>query len=108
MQENQIHRKETCPWGQKAIDLLKKRSITYKDHIFDSKDEENSFKEKHGVKTTPQIFLDGDRIGGYTDLAEKLGEEVDEPTSSEQSYRCLLYTSPSPRDRTRSRMPSSA
>ena len=26
----------------------------------------------------------------------------------EISYRCLLYTSPSPRDRTRSRMPSSA
>ena len=28
--------------------------------------------------------------------------------SIEQSYSCLLYTSPSPRDRTRSRMPSSA
>ena len=26
----------------------------------------------------------------------------------ERSLRCLLYTSPSPRDRTRSRMPSSA
>ena len=26
----------------------------------------------------------------------------------EQLYDCLLYTSPSPRDRTRSRMPSSA
>ena len=25
-----------------------------------------------------------------------------------QGYDCLLYTSPSPRDRTRSRMPSSA
>jgi len=25
-----------------------------------------------------------------------------------QAYPCLLYTSPSPRDRTRSRMPSSA
>ena len=25
-----------------------------------------------------------------------------------QSFACLLYTSPSPRDRTRSRMPSSA
>ena len=25
-----------------------------------------------------------------------------------QDHRCLLYTSPSPRDRTRSRMPSSA
>ena len=27
---------------------------------------------------------------------------------SEEEYYCLLYTSPSPRDRTRSRMPSSA
>ena len=27
---------------------------------------------------------------------------------SGMSYTCLLYTSPSPRDRTRSRMPSSA
>ena len=26
----------------------------------------------------------------------------------EENYNCLLYTSPSPRDRTRSRMPSSA
>ena len=26
----------------------------------------------------------------------------------QESYSCLLYTSPSPRDRTRSRMPSSA
>ena len=29
-------------------------------------------------------------------------------TGSGRSYVCLLYTSPSPRDRTRSRMPSSA
>ena len=27
---------------------------------------------------------------------------------SDRAYTCLLYTSPSPRDRTRSRMPSSA
>ena len=29
-------------------------------------------------------------------------------TKSREDYSCLLYTSPSPRDRTRSRMPSSA
>ena len=29
-------------------------------------------------------------------------------TGAAQHYACLLYTSPSPRDRTRSRMPSSA
>ena len=39
---------------------------------------------------------------------------IDRLTGSHQSFRrwlvvdCLLYTSPSPRDRTRSRMPSSA
>ena len=36
------------------------------------------------------------------EVAEKLGISMDE------FYNCLLYTSPSPRDRTRSRMPSSA
>ena len=30
------------------------------------------------------------------------------PLNEDQVSRCLLYTSPSPRDRTRSRMPSSA
>ena len=32
----------------------------------------------------------------------------DSSAQTAQSVRCLLYTSPSPRDRTRSRMPSSA
>ena len=32
----------------------------------------------------------------------------DDGSESAESYNCLLYTSPSPRDRTRSRMPSSA
>ena len=34
--------------------------------------------------------------------------DVDEETVSDWKEICLLYTSPSPRDRTRSRMPSSA
>jgi len=40
-----------------------------------------------------------DLAGGYTDLI---------PFASKDPGACLLYTSPSPRDRTRSRMPSSA
>ena len=44
------------------------------------------------------------RVG---ELSERtgLGQHT---TSVAQCYPCLLYTSPSPRDRTRSRMPSSA
>ena len=41
-------------------------------------------------------------------LPERLVGRVDEVTVEVYSYICLLYTSPSPRDRTRSRMPSSA
>jgi len=38
----------------------------------------------------------------------KIREEMDETDTATLSILCLLYTSPSPRDRTRSRMPSSA
>ena len=40
-------------------------------------------------------------------LFQELGG-FDEKLVRNQDYDCLLYTSPSPRDRTRSRMPSSA
>ena len=43
-----------------------------------------------------------------SELIERLKNVESEHTSSELSRFCLLYTSPSPRDRTRSRMPSSA
>ena len=42
--------------------------------------------------------LDG-RVARLTNTQSEFGEQYDS---------CLLYTSPSPRDRTRSRMPSSA
>ena len=38
----------------------------------------------------------------------KKGIKEDGPEPVEAKNTCLLYTSPSPRDRTRSRMPSSA
>ena len=34
--------------------------------------------------------------------------DAGDPVEVARRYNCLLYTSPSPRDRTRSRMPSSA
>ena len=53
---------------------------------------------------------------GFSDLG-CFGGEIDTPNLDKlaknglrftEFYNCLLYTSPSPRDRTRSRMPSSA
>ena len=39
---------------------------------------------------------------------EEINSEINDIIDQKLSYLCLLYTSPSPRDRTRSRMPSSA
>ena len=50
--------------------------------------------------------------GGCSDIANinsRLNSKVDRNGDEMHGdLRCLLYTSPSPRDRTRSRMPSSA
>ena len=42
------------------------------------------------------------------DIIVSINHQVDIKNAKKQNISCLLYTSPSPRDRTRSRMPSSA
>ena len=44
----------------------------------------------------------------YVRMVESLPNEIDMVDPSGGPYICLLYTSPSPRDRQKSRMPSSA
>ena len=53
--------------------------------------------------TAAIIDADGQLLGKYRKM-----HIPDDPSFYEKFYFCLLYTSPSPRDRTRSRMPSSA
>ena len=48
------------------------------------------------------------RIPMYSSSPKAKRVEFRCPDASGNPYLCLLYTSPSPRDRTRSRMPSSA
>ena len=45
----------------------------------------------------------------FSDNSEiEIGGSEENTTNNRMELTCLLYTSPSPRDRTRSRMPSSA
>lgn len=78
-----IHRmvmdKHICPWGLKALDLLKREGFTVEDKWLRTRTETDAFKAEHGVKTTPQIFIDGTRIGGYDDLRRHLGKPVRDP-----------------------------
>ncbi len=68
-----------CPYGLKSLDLLKREGYTVEDHPLTSRDEIDAFKARHDVETTPQIFVEGRRIGGYEDLLTFLGKEVKDP-----------------------------
>ena len=76
----QIHRmvmpEHICPYGLKALDLLKRRGFDVEDHPLRSREATDAFKAEHDVKTTPQIFIDGRHVGGYDDLSalDKAGE----------------------------------
>lgn len=59
-----------CPFGLKSKDLLERNGYEVDDHHLTNRSETDAFKEKHGVKTTPQTFIDDKRIGGYDDLRD--------------------------------------
>jgi len=65
-----------CPWGLKALDLLKRSGFEVEDHHLKTRDETDAFKAQHAVATTPQVFIGGQRIGGYDDLRRFLGKRV--------------------------------
>ena len=53
-----------CPYGLKAKHLLERKGFTVDDHWLETREQTDAFKAEHGVKTTPQTFIDGRRIGG--------------------------------------------
>lgn len=66
--------KHICPYGLKTIDLLKDEGYEVKDHHLTNREETDAFKEKHSVETTPQTFINDERIGGYDELKEHFGK----------------------------------
>ena len=79
-----------CPYGIKSRWLLKRHGYRVEDHWLQTREQTDAFKAKHGVKTTPQTFIDGQRIGGHDDLRRYLGLKVRSPNAS--SYVPVLAT----------------
>ena len=78
----------TCPYGLKALDLLKRSGFAVEDHHLATRQEVEAFKASHDVATTPQIFMGDRRIGGYDDLRRYLGKRVTDPKAT--SYRPVM------------------
>jgi glutaredoxin len=72
----------TCPWGLKAKHLLESKGYQVDDHHLSTREEVDAFKAKHKVATTPQVFINGMRVGGYDDLKRFLGKAVRDPNGT--------------------------
>lgn len=62
-----------CPWGIKGKDLLKRHGYKVEDYHLETTEADRVFKEEQGVGETPQIYIEGEPIGGYDELREYLG-----------------------------------
>jgi glutaredoxin len=79
-----------CPFGVKAKALLQRRGFEVEDHHLSSRSETDAFKEAQGVETTPQVFVEGRRIGGYDSLREFFGLRV--KSDEGVSYQPVIAT----------------
>lgn len=57
-----------CPFGVRAKAMLEQAGFDVEEHILDTRDSVEAFKGEHDVATTPQVFIDGQRVGGSDDL----------------------------------------
>lgn len=74
-----VMEKHVCPWGLKTKWLLEHEGYTVDDRWLTTREETDAFKARWGVKTTPQTFLGGERVGGYDDVRRRLGKPVKDP-----------------------------
>ena len=61
-----------CPYGLLAKRMLEDAGFAIEEHLLTSRDEVDAFKSEHGVAATPQVFINGERIGGSDELADYL------------------------------------
>ena len=91
-----IHRmvmpRHICPYGLKALDLLKRKGFTVEDRWLTTREETDAFKAKHNVRTNPQIFIGSERIGGHDDLRRYLGLTVVDPKATTYQPVIALFS----------------
>ena len=80
-----------CPYGLKEKHLLERRGFAVNDRWLTTREETDAFKAEHGVKTTPQTFIDGVRIGGYDDLRRHFGLKVADPDATSYTPVIALF-----------------
>ena len=83
-----VMKNHLCPFGLKSLDLLKREGFRVDDRHLTSREETDAFQREYKVDTTPQTFIDGQRIGGYDELRRYFGKSVKEP--DEVTYQPVI------------------
>lgn len=69
MPRAELYTTATCPFCIRAKEILARHGIEYVEHKMDGKpDELRAAKERFGHPTVPIILLDGEFIGGCSEL----------------------------------------
>ena len=91
-----------------AMRLFNRLDVIGEVGLMPQQEKDLSFKVVGVIPDSPaNTHLKINMLISYPTLISEWGETTDN-WNGNNTYTCLLYTSPSPRDRTRSRMPSSA
>ena len=64
-----------CPFGRRAKEMLEAAGYEVDEHLLVTREEVDAYKEQEGISTTPQVFIDGERIGGSDDLEAYLAQQ---------------------------------
>ncbi len=66
----EIYTWSTCPFCLRAKALLRKKGVKFTEYCIDgdNKAREQMAERAHGGRSLPQIFVDGQHIGGCDDL----------------------------------------
>ena len=59
-----------CPWSSRAVRMLRTLQTQHKVKVVENDNDFNSLYKRTNHSSFPQIFIDGEFIGGYSELAE--------------------------------------
>jgi glutaredoxin len=79
-----------CPYGLKSKDLLQRQGYEVEDHRLETREATDAFMEEHDVDTTPQAFIEGERLGGYDDLRVHFGIDKPPEERSDVTYQPVI------------------
>ena len=75
-------------WHPRRATVVADLAARVEDRHLTTREAVDAFKAEHDVATTPQVFIDGARIGGHDDLRRFLGKRVADPKAT--TYRPVI------------------